>query len=248
MKTRAGLSLRSASSDQPRPGQPACRDVGDEHVGVGDQGVEPLPVGRRLEVEDHPLLPAVQVDVEQRLVVGRAGLGRVDVDLDDLGAQVGQQAGDGGSGHHPAQVEHLGPGQRRRAGQSGEPRGQRNGCGWLEVHRLPQGAQRAAGAVVLLDHAARRRGGGLAQPFAGGPQPGDRDAGRPQQRLPLVGLAGGEQADQRRPPPGGGLRVGPQRVPVEGAVLGPGPVAADPRQARQVAESAAGEAHDLVVA
>ena len=105
-----------------------------------------------------------------------------------------------------------------------------------------------ASVVVLLDHAARRLGGRLAQPFAGGPQPGDRNAGLPQQRLPLVGVAGGEQADQFRPPRGGRLRIGAQGSPVHRAVLDPGLVAADPGQAHQVAVDAAGEAHDLVVA
>ena len=108
--------------------QPPGPEVLDEHGGVGDEAEQDVAVGVVLEVEDDRALAAVGELEPQALAVAlvaprhRAQAVAVGaLDLDHVGAVVGEVAGAVGAGDHRRQVEHadVGEGERGRHGRTG---------------------------------------------------------------------------------------------------------------------------------
>jgi hypothetical protein len=101
----------------------AGAEVLDQDVGAGDHLLQDRHPLRRLEVERH--VPLVAVDDQKRrrltILVGRPGprlvaAARV-LDLDDVGTQIGQQHAAEGASQHPGQVEHADTFERERGGR-----------------------------------------------------------------------------------------------------------------------------------
>ena len=89
----------------------------DQDIGVRQQPGEHLLAGRLLEIDRDAALAALDRHRLQRHAVGeqahlahRVALGRLD--LDDLGAEVGQQPATGRAGEGVAQLDHAHAGQR----------------------------------------------------------------------------------------------------------------------------------------
>ena len=124
---------RDARDDEPRVAgvqhvgaepellQPPGPEVLDEHRCVGDEAEQDVAVGVVLEVEDDRALAAVGELEPQPLAVAlvaprhRAQAVAVGaLDLDHVGAEVGEVAGAVGAGDHRRQVEHADVGERER--------------------------------------------------------------------------------------------------------------------------------------
>ncbi|KAG1076491.1 hypothetical protein G6F40_017344 [Rhizopus arrhizus] len=98
--------------------QRAGLEVLDQHVGIGQQVAQQLLAGRLRQVQRHAFLVAVHADEVGRGVAqeGRApapgfiAAGRLD--LQDVGAVVGQDLRAIGTAQHAGQVDHLATGKR----------------------------------------------------------------------------------------------------------------------------------------
>jgi hypothetical protein len=121
-----GLVVQVASLQHPDG------EVLDDHVATGHELAQDAQAVLGVPVDAEALLAPVVLDVDTRPAVldplqepARVAVGR-QFDLDDLGAQLGQQAGDPGSGqvlrqvehpvpleHHPTHGDCLPPGPRR---------------------------------------------------------------------------------------------------------------------------------------
>ena len=106
---------------EPEPLQPPGPEVLDEHGGVGDEAEQDVAVGVVLEVEHDRALAAVGQLEPQALAVAlvaprhRAQAVAVGaLDLDHVGAEVGEVARAVRSGDHRRQVEHADVGERER--------------------------------------------------------------------------------------------------------------------------------------
>jgi hypothetical protein len=116
--------------DQPRvqPDQPGVgqaeplrrgrREVLQQHVAAADQALEDRLALRRLQVQGQAALAAVGAEeigsapVHHRRPAAVLVAGEV-LDLDHLGAEVGEELAAGWAGQHAAEVEDPGPAQRR---------------------------------------------------------------------------------------------------------------------------------------
>ena len=87
-------------------------EVLDDHVGAGGELLEDLDAARVLEVERHRPLVAVQV-LEVELVAREVFL-LLGLDLDDVGAHLGELADAGGTGSRAGEVDD-GVGRQREA-------------------------------------------------------------------------------------------------------------------------------------
>jgi hypothetical protein len=92
----------------------------DHHVGVADELEEDLASLRRLQVEGHRPLVAVEVLEIRALARTAHALVRVDArrrfDLDHVGAEVGELLDAGRAGADAGEVEHAQAGERTRGG------------------------------------------------------------------------------------------------------------------------------------
>ncbi len=96
----------------------AGTEVADEHVGAADQRVEGAPAERRAQIDREAALVAV-VAAEMRAVEAAAeaaeGVAAVRVlDLDDVGAEVGEHHPGQRPGDHGRQLDDPDAGKRRR--------------------------------------------------------------------------------------------------------------------------------------
>ena len=106
---------------EPEPFERARAEVLDEHVGTVDQPEQHVAVGGVLQVErDRPLVAVDELPPQAGSVTGiapRHVAQRIaavrSLDLDDIGAEVGQVAGAVRSGDHGGEVEHPQAGERR---------------------------------------------------------------------------------------------------------------------------------------
>ena len=127
-----GIAPGHAVIIQPELAQSAQLEVFDHHIGRVDQRLQPLKIGGVVEIADNRALAAIGgVEIggdgfgrairTRPLDKGRAPAAGVvafrGLDLDHLGAQIGQRLTDPGTGQNPGQLDDLQPLQRRLAHQ-----------------------------------------------------------------------------------------------------------------------------------
>ncbi len=117
--TSRGLRSSNVRGREAEALERAGPEVLDEHVGVVDERQQHVAVGVVLEVEDDRALVAIDELPPQAFAVARVapcqaaeGVAVGALDLDDVGAEVGEVASAVGTGEHGRQVEDA---QRRRA-------------------------------------------------------------------------------------------------------------------------------------
>ena len=119
----AGVAGRQVRPVEVEPGEDARSEVLDHDVGRGGQIGDELGAAGRVEVHRDVALPRVLLRVVARQAVDDlapqpcdVALGRLD--LDDVGAEVGQHPAGQRPGQHPRQVEHADPVQRVHGGHT----------------------------------------------------------------------------------------------------------------------------------
>ncbi len=186
------------------------------HIGFAHQVEEHLPGRRLLQVDAQPPLAAAIGQEAAAIAAEGVALGRLD--LDHLGAQIGQDAAGMGASDHRAQVQHLNAGQRGCAVMPvGRGVGGPHGPGRWRVDRLrqPPHLTRRGGEfhrhIGDRDRAEVRMDEGLAQPSLRHRLAGEPGFTRPHRG---AGHAGGLEHQQPvRPRPGPEDRL--QGVPGE---------------------------------
>ncbi|CAL2056186.1 protein of unknown function [Streptomyces murinus] len=114
---QAGVDGPQLLVPEPEPVQGLRTDVGEEHVRGTDQGQQRVAAVRRLEVDAHTALVAVEVEsgaAHPRVTGGWVVAGHVSargLDLDDVGAEVTELLGGVRDHDHAAQLDDADPGK-----------------------------------------------------------------------------------------------------------------------------------------
>ena len=118
--TSRGLRASNTSGAEAEALERAGPEVLDEHVGIVDERQQDVAIVVDLEVEDDRALVAVDELPPQAFAVARVapcqaaqGVAVGALDLDDVGAEVGEVAGAVGAGEHGRQVEDTERRERR---------------------------------------------------------------------------------------------------------------------------------------